>query len=598
MQQPPPPPSSLPRVPRKSSTSSAPSESLLNPSQAPQFPNHAMPINHSQPNNGMMQGTIIVPSLNLPPGVIIPPTLNPTPFVSSPKAMELLMSLTPQQMTEALAELDQAINSKGASNIRSLTGYSIGVFKRYHNVNSKQRKNGDPVMTDGLTPVVRVSLQKMVDNGYCTKAEVSDPKIDQKLRMLSEHDALLAIDELVSVPRNTIRNFVNYFAGILNRYQRSAGGGSNSSGRHGRSDRRRRSPSPDDRRGYRSRRHRSYSRSPSPYSRRRSRRDRSRSRSRERYDRRSSRSPSPSYRREGRSSRYDNSSRSQTNLQPQIMQVPQPQTMAAPMGYQNQQMQQMTVPPPPPPRNIPITTNMLPVPGQPAPTSQVQLQSSWDGQSWNPTILQAPQQQQPYQLPQSGASAFPNSVSNPITQNPGQVSTTPAPAPVVGLDLVGLAEKAAAALLEIPKTNPTDPRANFQSTTSRADPRSKDPRAIPSQQPSQSYSLPPPGQPSYSTKSQTQSVFTGSSGQGNDIHVTVSSLPPTVQFAIQNLRASGLLDKELGSNACRWLKQLPEPQALQSLERFSSCDVNTMKNKEAYLCGLLRREVEKRSAKY
>lgn len=597
MQQPPPPPSSLPRVPRKSSTS-APSESLLNPSQAPQFPNHAMPINHSQPNNGMMQGTVIVPSLNLPPGVIIPPTLDPTPFVSSPKAMELLMSLTPQQMTDALAELDQAINSKGAANIRSLTGYSIGVFKRYHNVNSKQRKTGDPVMTDGLTPVVRVSLQKMVDNGYCTKIEVSDPKIDQKLRMLSEHDAMLAINELVSVPRNTIRNFVNYFAGILNRYQRSAGGGSNSSGRHGRSDRRRRSPSPDDRRGYRSRRHRSYSRSPSPYSRRRSRRDRSRSRSRERYDRRSSRSPSPSYRREGRSSRYDHSSRSQTNLQPQIMQVPQPQMMAAPMGYQNQQMQQMTVPPPPPPRNIPITTNMLPVPGQPAPTSQVQLQSSWDGQSWNPTIQQAPQQQQPYQVPQSGASAFRNSVSNPVSQNPGQVSTTPAPAPVVGLDLVGLAEKAAAALLEIPKTHPTDPRANLQNTTSRADPRSKDPRSIPSQQPNQRYSLPPPGQPSYSTKSQAQSVFTGSSGQGNDIHVTVSSLPPTVQFAIQNLRASGLLDKELGSNACRWLKQLPEPQALQSLERFSSCDVNTMKNKEAYLCGLLRREVEKRSAKY
>mgnify|MGYP007045319054 CR=1 FL=1 len=49
----------------------------------------------------MMQGTVIVPSLNLPPGVIIPPTLDPTPFVSSPKAMELLMSLTPQQMTDA-----------------------------------------------------------------------------------------------------------------------------------------------------------------------------------------------------------------------------------------------------------------------------------------------------------------------------------------------------------------------------------------------------------------------------------------------------------------------------------------------------------------
>ena len=38
--------------------------------------------------------------------------------------------------------------------------------------------------------------------------------------MLSEHDALLAINEVASVPRNTIRNFPSYFMGILNRYMR------------------------------------------------------------------------------------------------------------------------------------------------------------------------------------------------------------------------------------------------------------------------------------------------------------------------------------------------------------------------------------------
>ena len=38
--------------------------------------------------------------------------------------------------------------------------------------------------------------------------------------MLSEHDALLAINEISSVPRATIRNFSSYFMGILNRYMR------------------------------------------------------------------------------------------------------------------------------------------------------------------------------------------------------------------------------------------------------------------------------------------------------------------------------------------------------------------------------------------
>ncbi len=38
--------------------------------------------------------------------------------------------------------------------------------------------------------------------------------------MLSEHDALLAINEIASVPRATIRNFSSYFMGILNRYMR------------------------------------------------------------------------------------------------------------------------------------------------------------------------------------------------------------------------------------------------------------------------------------------------------------------------------------------------------------------------------------------
>lgn len=41
------------------------------------------------------------------------------------------------------------------------------------------------------------------------------------------------------------------------------------------------------------------------------------------------------------------------------------------------------------------------------------------------------------------------------------------------------------------------------------------------------------------------------------------------------------------------VKDLPEDLALQALQKFSSIDKNTMRNKTAYLAGVLRRELEK-----
>ena len=40
------------------------------------------------------------------------------------------------------------------------------------------------------------------------------------MKMLSENDAIQAINEMQLVPRNSIRHFTNYFMGILNRYMR------------------------------------------------------------------------------------------------------------------------------------------------------------------------------------------------------------------------------------------------------------------------------------------------------------------------------------------------------------------------------------------
>ena len=41
------------------------------------------------------------------------------------------------------------------------------------------------------------------------------------------------------------------------------------------------------------------------------------------------------------------------------------------------------------------------------------------------------------------------------------------------------------------------------------------------------------------------------------------------------------------------VKDLPEQLALQSLQKFVSIDKNTMRNKTAYLAGVLRRELER-----
>ena len=177
------------------------------------------------------------PHISLPPGVHLPPIMDPQIFLNSSRATELLASLPPKQQQAALDEFADAMQTKGRT-VRNTTAYFVGVVKRYVNVNSKERTGG-AAMGDELTPIVKVTLQKMVNSGFCTQAELSNDKVNLKLGMLSEHDAVLAMDELSSVPRETIRNFPSYFMGILNRYMRSlpsgggSGGGGNGHGKNG-----------------------------------------------------------------------------------------------------------------------------------------------------------------------------------------------------------------------------------------------------------------------------------------------------------------------------------------------------------------------------
>ena len=58
-----------------------------------------------------------------------------------------------------------------------------------------------------------------MDSNFCSQADITS-NVLSKLKMVSEHDALLAIKEIASVSRATIRNFSSYFMGILNRYMR------------------------------------------------------------------------------------------------------------------------------------------------------------------------------------------------------------------------------------------------------------------------------------------------------------------------------------------------------------------------------------------
>ena len=44
---------------------------------------------------------------------------------------------------------------------------------------------------------------------------------------------------------------------------------------------------------------------------------------------------------------------------------------------------------------------------------------------------------------------------------------------------------------------------------------------------------------------------------------------------------------------CDMLKKIPEQNALLALETFSVCDVSKMRNKVAYLSGILKKEIVK-----
>mmetsp|Transcript_3282 Transcript_3282/g.7082 ORF Transcript_3282/g.7082 Transcript_3282/m.7082 type:complete len:125 (-) Transcript_3282:150-524(-) len=97
---------------------------------------------------------------------------------------------------------------------------------------------------------------------------------------------------------------------------------------------------------------------------------------------------------------------------------------------------------------------------------------------------------------------------------------------------------------------------------------------------------------SYSSKNQNHNQ-NRQHGKSRRTTAAMSELPVAVQHAIYNITNSRHIDGPLDEGMLGMVKDLPEDLALQSLQKFSLIDKNSMRNKTAYLAGLLRRELER-----
>ena len=88
--------------------------------------------------------------------------------------------------------------------------------------------------------------------------------------------------------------------------------------------------------------------------------------------------------------------------------------------------------------------------------------------------------------------------------------------------------------------------------------------------------------------SQLQVFYIFAESSSNSIFCLYSCL-----LFVQNLQATGAVDTALDGGILGMIKDLPEDMALAALNKFSGLDKTTMRNKTAYLAGLLRRELER-----
>lgn len=194
------PPSTPPKddivIPRKSPAKTAASTSVSSPPQ---------PSVAFDSKDGRIPGS----RYGLPHGVVVPKTivdnrlLDVEMHAPGSKLLAVLKSLPVNLINDALTEYDDAVEIKGAAAIRNHGAYLYGVVKRYVSVHERALAGEGGILPMGegnLTPHVEHRLEQLVTSGFCSEQEMND-KVKSKIRMLSEKDALFALDELSSVDR-------------------------------------------------------------------------------------------------------------------------------------------------------------------------------------------------------------------------------------------------------------------------------------------------------------------------------------------------------------------------------------------------------------
>eukprot|EP00934_Nitzschia_sp_Nitz4_P000010 Nitzschia sp. Nitz4//scaffold11_size288233//240348//242487//NITZ4_000811-RA/size288233-processed-gene-0.248-mRNA-1//-1//CDS//3329534185//10//frame0 len=568
----------------------------------------------------------------LPEGVVVPPSI--TPALLSGRLLETLRGLSKQLINDALAEYDDAVQIKGDT-IRNHGAYLFGVIKRYVSVQERAASGeGEGILPMGpeLTPAVNERLQKLVTDGFCSQEEMND-KVKSKIRMLSERDALFALEELSTVNRTQVRNFGSYFMGILNRYMRGERKDVTSGKKtvfstmqlaEVRQAMHQQQPPPQQHAD----RYPPRGRDTEPQYRRQREDPNSayrRERSRDRYG------GDPSFGRSGQSDFHDpygpprNAYGNNPPPPPRPMQDG-PNSYQPHPGVYNQGM-----PPSPYGQQPPPMNHHQPPPQQYSqqvsrqPPSPYGASPQMQGQPRMPGAHEPPQHQQyghqslvhQYGNMQQGGNQA-NSYGNPVqsvpqygNQQPPSQSYSNAPynhnpntnryPPPTGqgqwamqnpppnshgppVDIMALADKASSALQAVQNQNGYH-----------------NPGPAPNQGPSyggppSSY-IPPPGNQSYPPpyqQNQPRPPNPAMNGQRPRRRTTaaMADLPLNVQYAVQNLQATGKINGPLDDGMLGMVKDLPEDLALQALQKFSSIDQRTMRNPTAYLAGVLRSELE------
>jgi hypothetical protein len=643
----------IPRKVRKEATSGKqePSVSSYSTSPTREAPASAFTTN-STVTSIPRKVTSKASKYGLPDSVVIPPSVDEN--LLEGRLLEMLKSLPPNLMTEALNEYHDAVGIKGHS-IRNHGAYLNGVLKRYTSVHMRATEEGSGIlpMGENLTPLIRSRLERLVATGFCSQEEMHD-KVQTKIRSLSEKDAIFALDELTSVDRSNIRNFGSYFMGILNRYMRGDHSSKIQKGPRLGGDR---GPPTINRNNAPPR--------GNPYA----PTDRYGSPSKQSFPNNNNRGPNPQWGPPGGNDGYNNPGMNRGPMQHHHQQAP-------PSGPNYPALNQYSSQPPslayqqPPPMNAPfVPNNSGPYPGSfNAPPTQASYNptgpahpSSYHANgpphqhqlsSYNPNS-QPPQQQQPsysqppnpYGPPQTYSNTNPQPPyganaslgNNPIVSNTsygGYKAPHPSQVPV---DIMGLADKAASAVQALASQSnnksfpPQQQAPSYQGGSihqgaynTGGTPQYGGPQATsnspygpsglppfggnPPLQPQQSYNAGPPPQQqqiygmtpdsvSYNPTMQQPPSFGplsgGNSGGRRRTTAKLQDLPMAVQFAVQNLTATGQVNGPLDEGILGMVVDLPEQMALEALRKFSTIDKSSMRNPTAYLAGLLRRDLEK-----